>query len=79
MDLKKVESKLNNFKKIESKVINDKSILQIEIIKQNSLLTHYLDNALLNQYLILSIKQQYQIKNNLISSTFKTKNKFKNF
>ncbi|AJM72087.1 MSC_0622 family F1-like ATPase gamma subunit [Mycoplasma yeatsii] len=79
MDLKKVESKLNNFKKIQSKVINDKSILQIEIIKQNSLLTHYLDNALLNQYLILSIKQQYQIKNNLISSTSKTKNKFKNF
>ncbi|EOA07083.1 Hypothetical protein MYEA_5440 [Mycoplasma yeatsii 13926] len=79
MDLKKVESKLNNFKKIQSKVINDKNILQIEIIKQNSLLTHYLDNALLNQYLILSIKQQYQIKNNLISSTSKTKNKFKNF
>ncbi|AGJ90819.1 MSC_0622 family F1-like ATPase gamma subunit [Mycoplasma putrefaciens] len=74
MDLKKVENKLNNFKKIHSKVINDKNIIQIDIIKQNSLLTHYLSNSLLNQYLILAIKQQYQIKNTLISHNPKTNN-----
>ncbi|WP_406615021.1 MSC_0622 family F1-like ATPase gamma subunit [Mycoplasmopsis hyopharyngis] len=66
MDLKKVETKLENLKKIESKVNSDKNILLIEIMKQNKKLNFFIENALRNQNLIFSLKSKYDVKNALI-------------
>lgn len=69
MDFKQLESKLENLKRIESKVNNDKNILLIEIMKQNKLLSFFVENALHNQNMILSLKNKYQIKSPLISKS----------
>ncbi|WFQ94235.1 MSC_0622 family F1-like ATPase gamma subunit [Mycoplasma feriruminatoris] len=82
MDLKKVENKLESLVKIENKVRNDKNILLIDIIKQNSLLNFYVNNALTSQEMILLLKQHYNIKTSLITlenKSFSFINKLNNF
>ncbi|UUD37033.1 Uncharacterised protein [Mycoplasmopsis californica] len=66
MDFRKLESRLENLRKIETKVNNDKNILLIDIMKQNKLLTNFVNNALISRNMILSLQSKYQIKSPLI-------------
>ncbi|WP_434343882.1 hypothetical protein V2P32_02060 [Mycoplasma sp. 06067-C1-B144P-99-0482-3] len=78
MDLKKVETKLNNLKTIQQRLSNEKNILLIDMIKQNALLNYYVKNALWNQNIISLLQNEYKIKNNLISEIKISKNKLIN-
>ncbi|QQY77946.1 hypothetical protein JLS56_03080 [Mycoplasma mycoides subsp. capri] len=78
MDLKKVETKLNNLKTIQQRLSNEKNILLIDMIKQNALLNYYVKNALWNQNIISLLQNEYKIKNNLISEIKISRNKLIN-
>ncbi|WFQ91703.1 hypothetical protein MFERI14815_00307 [Mycoplasma feriruminatoris] len=78
MDLKKIETKLNNLKTIHQRLSNEKNILLIDMIKQNALLNYYVKNALWNQNIISLLQKEYKIKNNLINESKTSKNKLVN-
>ncbi|WP_347938449.1 hypothetical protein VQY18_01525 [Mycoplasma feriruminatoris] len=78
MDLKKIETKLNNLKTIQQRLSNEKNILLIDMIKQNALLNYYVKNALWNQNIISLLQKEYKIKNNLINESKTSKNKLVN-
>ncbi|AZZ65717.1 hypothetical protein DMC14_002920 [Metamycoplasma phocicerebrale] len=71
MYLKTLEKKLSNLNNIRMKVNNDRSVLLISIMKMTKKLRFYINDAVLNKKLIVSLNQKYDLNDSVIGSELK--------